>query len=449
MGCAVRHVRAFLDVGDSLFHQYICSVLREILVHHFIVVSLLESNFKKFTVHQFSTMLRCPAIEELLAACVICATLSSKRALPVYNTLHIIAGHGDPTISSVAARMLERASLCLDSMIKSWCSKGEVDDPFSEFFIRCKESALICSNWWHDRYFIVDSLVPFSFTDDFVQQIFFSGKALNFIRNFDDPRELDMPLDLPLEQFVGIAAVESSSLILGLLRKGGLLENALSDIHRFVLLQRGDFAQDFIETKRLGCARDFAERDVPGVFFEAVSFGYDAKPPLSAVFGPYELRIYQAVSGMLFRLKGTLCFLLKIRRNNAAIQVVWSEVHAFVQLLYDYFHIQVILRSFLALRKAMKMKDLTFDKLRSEHTKHTSTLARGCWVSKSGRECRDALFRCLDAIEGMRDAKISLKKIQSEFRQELVKLRRALLNHQASGRAIVPLLQKCFANVLD
>ena len=103
--------------------------------------------------------------------------------------------------------------------------------------------------------------------------------------------------------------------------------------------------------------------------------------------------------------------------------------------------------SYDAVKKVLEDQSLDFDQLLREHTKHASNLARGCWMSRSGKECRDCLFDILDLIETVTNEHISLAGLLQSFHESLFRFRTVLLNHQVSGRSLVGLLTKSFKHV--
>jgi hypothetical protein len=376
------------------------------------------------------------------------------RAASPYNVLHLISNHGDPIVREVAVGMRDKAMEGIEIMIKSWCSKGQVDDPFSEFFVRCKDSVVLYSNWWHDCYFIAAAIVPSNLTQSMMDLIMSAGKALNFIRKFDRPIELDIDKSLPLPDFLRLATAESNRHLLDLILKDGLFATAVADIHNLMLSQRGDFLTALFESEKQAIrpslqfvVREFTGRTIPALTFRDGCFVYDAKPPLSAVFGPYELQAYKSVSSILLRVRRSLQVLLSIEKSTIQMQIMVFESVNFVNLIHQFFHTQVIMKSYSTFNEVLSRPDITFDLLLSEHTKHTSNIARGCWMSKSGMECRDSLYEILAILESLANPKETLGEIKAKFHASLFKFHTMLLNHPVSGRSLVSALRKSFRHV--
>ena len=459
IGCMVRILNEFQELGDSMIQQYIACVVRDIVIRHMNFVSILESSLTSLTLTQLMTYLFSPLIDELRAATIICSTLKQMKAVSLYNVLHLMTSHGDSSVAQVALRMRDKAMECIDKMIRDWASKGEVNDPFSEFFVRCKSDVVIYSNWWHDCYFIATGIVPSTLDETVLQHLFSAGKALNFLRKFAEPVELDIDRSISLDAFVASAFVESNKLMLALVMKDGLFATALDDIHRFALLGRGDFATSFVDENETfkkmrftTLTRRFIGRTVPELTYKEDSGGafvYDAKPPLSAIIGPYEIQAYKAVSRVLLRMRRVLQFLLTVEKETLQKRIVCFELWNFANLVYNFFQTQVILKSYSTLKEVVADPDVDFDKLLREHARHTSNIARGCWMSGSGKECRDALYEVLDIIDTLKTPDVSLRELRENFQASLFKFRTVLLSHQVSGRALVNALTKCFRNVFQ
>jgi hypothetical protein len=281
-----------------------------------------------------------------------------------------------------------------------------------------------------------------------------AGKALNFVRKFDQPVELTIDRLLPLPEFLRIAAAESNRHILNLIMKDRLFTDAIADIHNFMLLRRGDFATEFLDQERQSrfqfVVTGFIDRPVPNITYregDKEGFFFDAKPPLSAILGPYELQAYKAVSVILLRVRRAIEFAKRIEKKEKPMQILWFHIISFLNLVYDFFHTQVILKSYSRLQEVVADPELTFDKLLQEHSTHTSNIARGCWASKSGQECRESLYEVLGVIEGAAGEPGSPAEVTQALHQALFKFRTMLLSHHVSGRALVGALTSRFRNV--
>jgi hypothetical protein len=453
IGCMVRSLQEYLTLTDSLIHQYIAVSVQQILIDHLNFVGYLECSMKQLTRHHMFSLLLSPVVCKLRATTLICNTLKQMRAASPYNVLHLLASHGDPVIADIACLLRDKAMECIERMVKSWASKGQVEDPFSEFFIRCKGSAVVYSNWWHDCYFVAQGIVPSAFTEETIELIMSAGKALNFMRKFAEPVELAIDNSLPLQEFLQIAARDANGHILNLIMKDGLLPSAIADIHDFMLLGRGDFAAVLLDSRPnmvpILLLR-FAKRVVPNLSFrggEKDGFVFDPKPPLSSVIGPYEVQAYKAVSALLVRVRRSMESLRRIEKPDRLTQLFVWELQSFVTLVYDFFHAQVIVKSYSALKEVLRDPNLTFDQLLAEHARHTSNIARGCWVSKSGQDCRLALMDLLAVVDVVGGGEPPAR-LREKFREMLFKFRTMLLGHHVSGRALVGAVTSRFRHIL-
>ena len=162
--------------------------------------------------------------------------------------------------------------------------------------------------------------------------------------------------------------------------KNALLQNALNDINNFILLQRGDFVKAFLDTdpsivKLMANAMmgEIANRDVENIKYDekempSGTFRYDAKSPLSSIFGPNELRAYKVVSSFLLRLKRTEYTLSNSKFNLRSAQLLAFEMQAFIRLVGDYFNFHIIKKSYESFNKSFSEKEISFDELLKSHT---------------------------------------------------------------------------------
>ena len=469
VGCMVKTVLGFLGFADSLIHQYTACAVRDIYINHLNYISSIESSFPYMTPTQMLTFLSSSQIDELRAAAIICSTIDSMGASSIYNVLHTISQHGDQNIANVALRMKEKTFEGIEKMIKSWVSKGEVDDPFFEFFIQVKGDVQIYSNWWHDKYFIAQAIVPVNLSQSLIKKIFSAGKSLNFVRMCDEPVQLEIDSSLSLEQYVEIAAKEANDHILGLIMNDDIFSISLQDINSFVLLQRGDFSIEFLEkdpdqVKLMlqGLINEFSNRKIENITYDSEiqptgGFKYNAKSPLSAIFGPNELRAYKVVSAILLRLKRSEHLLNSSIFLFRSAQILAFEVRAFISLVGDYLNVHIIYKSYENMKSIILNKDISFDELLYQHTAHVNFIARGCWATNSGQKCRMILFKMLDIIDIISLKLNNIKKskesekisqdVKNKFHSSLLEFHSALLTHKISGIELAPPIVRMFRNV--
>jgi hypothetical protein len=129
------------------------------------------------------------------------------------------------------------------------------------------------------------------------------------------------------------------------------------------------------------------------------------------------------------------------------MHILWFEITRFLNLVYDFFQTQVILKSYSRLQEVITDPELTFNKLLQEHSTQASNIARGCWASKSDQECRESLYEVLEVIEGVAGKPMPPAEGRQNLHQALFKFRTVLLGHPVSGRALVDALTSRFRNV--
>jgi hypothetical protein len=460
IGCVVRLLRAFVESREGIGHQYVGEFVSEVLRKHSMVVAAFESGFDRASVHQMSGFLLSAHFAQLRAIAIVCQTIGSAKGGVLYNKLDLISQHGDPDIASAATQMKYRCFEFISQLIRDWVSKGDVDDPFLEFFVRGNPSVILCSKWWPERYSIVAEEVPAVLTGEESSMIFSAGKALNFLRQWDRPVILEIDRGLGLSDFIGRASNEARSRLLGLLNRDNMLMKSLKDIHDFVLLQRGDFAlavmgfeRDSIPRRLEQIIRQFSNHSIQEIDCEVSNtdwqFAYRALPPISAVLGQSELTAYKLVSGLLVRFKKTEFNLIRVRsqtKGRTALLLIW-EMHSVVRLLQDFLNIYVIKRSY---RKVMTIcqNSETFDDILQAHGSHVVAITRGCWLTESGRDCRKCLYQLLQGIDNSVFTDEYIQEARTLFHGHVKQFYDVILHHQGTGRALGSQLSRGFGYLL-
>ena len=72
------------------------------------------------------------------------------------NAVHGYNNHGDLTLKAYTTRLITDIAKPFMKMVEEWIEKGELVDPFGEFFVKLGEG----SNLWLDGYSFVKEMVP-------------------------------------------------------------------------------------------------------------------------------------------------------------------------------------------------------------------------------------------------------------------------------------------------
>jgi hypothetical protein len=461
VGSMVRSLRHFIDSREGLAHQYVAGFVSALLDSHSLVVAALDGALQTMSARQMSCFLTSAHFVEMKAVTIVCHTVGKAKGGVLYNQLELASKHGDPVIQKVAATMKGKCFEFIASLIRDWVTKGEVDDPFAEFFVRGDPAVILCSKWWNERYSIVREELPANLSEEQSSLIFSGGKALNFLRQWDLPIVLDIDPRLSLDDFVTRASAESRSRLLDLMNRDNLLMKSVKDIHNFVLLQRGDFATAFMELeedsipKRMErIIQKFAGHLVQEVDFEVSStdcqFAYRAIPPISAILGQTELSAYKLVSGLLLKLNRVEFNLTRARKHSADRPwlILLNEVLEIVKLIRDFLNLHVVRRSYQKfLNVCEKAQD--FDTILKAHNEHIVTITRGCWMTESGRECRRALYQLLLRIETSARSEHNIAQNRAIVHEHFRVFFEVIQNHQVTRRELGRPLVRTFGYILN
>ncbi|OHT16297.1 Spc97 [Tritrichomonas foetus] len=454
IGCIVKSLNNFLDSDqeNGISHQNTSVVIRDMLHRHFLFVASIQQKFSTLTAQQLYSLLLSPEIELLKAATIICSNLTHKKGCDLYNTLNTLSLHGDKNISTVATQMKEKCFEHIDSLIRTWASHGRVSDPYSEFFIKCDESIRQCSKWWQEKFtFIPEEKIPQSLNKDLLQKIFNSGKILNFLRNWAEPVNLTIDDSLPLDQFIEISTRETNDLFMNLMYKENKLMQVINDIHDYVLLQRGDFANSLLEidhsniTRRLtNLIEIFSNHVIREIDFKIKNndwqLVYQAFDPLSAIFGKVELDIYKTASQVLLKIKRAEYALVHADKSTRQLSVVFYEMLHFVQIIENFINIHIIKTSYKGFLEVLE-NPKSFDDILEAHKKHTKNIAIGCWLTKTGSSSRNALYRILENLELAVTSPAALPANYRLFKELVQKFYDTIYNQRPIGKELArPLL---------
>ena len=461
IGQMVKYLNEFQNSINSLIFQKAFIAVQDILEEHLSNVMAITDSLSTMTITEFTLFLRSETIENLRAATIICNTIYRLKGGVLYNKLSSLTGHGDCSIHRVAQRMTKLAFEMIEEMIREWITSGDIIDTFEEFFIQSNGTYLSCSKWWQEKYSLVKEEIPNTLTQQQVIDIFETGKIINFFRIWNHAVKLDVDKQLPLNEYIAESAEKANTIIVKLLMDNNL-NTVIHDIYDYVLLERGDFAYRFLaldddaKNIQLGSiAQEIAKHPIHGFDLKISnskwSFSYQIDPPLSVILTEDMMAAYYAVSSILLSLKRTEFKITRCRMMNKDshdfCSVIFQMIH-FINLVLDYFHQQIIKRSFQTLNERIAKAE-KIDEIIEAFRIHKNEIVRGCWCSKSGREPQLALKSTLSAIEAVVDSDEPLSDCLDDFNHCLVDFREATRNHKAGGCELARSLTRLFSNILS
>ncbi|KAJ1547272.1 Gamma-tubulin complex component 3 [Nowakowskiella sp. JEL0078] len=203
------------------------------------------------------------------------------------SKIHSYMSHGDPVVQKFVADLLAEVSKPFYAMLRRWIYEGELEDPYSEFFVAVvagdgkssTESAtgLVFGdiesrgeeNLWKNKYVLRNDMVPTFVLKSMAKKIFLIGKSLNFIRY--SCSEADFILELSrsvngetvleygdnrlLEKSVDTLYSSTCKKLLDLLFDRFHLKEHLMALRRYLLLQQGDFVQCLMDVVGPGLSK--------------------------------------------------------------------------------------------------------------------------------------------------------------------------------------------------
>jgi len=280
--------------GQSLVHQALCEALREQLQEYYRVLALLMAETKAgespsvneeekqtpLTLRRLWGWLRVP-LERLRWLASLCEACAPLRGGALSSMVYGFSQRGDgPAAREACSTILRRVAGPLMSMIRTWMTEGEIQDPYEEFFV-CANSSVPLESLWTDMYSLDIEMVPCFIPLDLARKILLTGKSVNFIRlcclgqewspseghsggqlgiaQPDDPQAAE---DVPLERFsfqggggpladltakVQNAALRTNKHLVALMmRQYALMEHG-GALRRFLLLGQGDFVESLMD----------------------------------------------------------------------------------------------------------------------------------------------------------------------------------------------------------
>ena len=203
----------------------------------------------------------------------IVASCEHAHGGALVSTIHTYTLTGHPFIRRYTAAMLDHVSRPFFHTLSRWLYYGELDDPFSEFFVRratapaerphvvddlvvTSEQGVDAADVWHHRFVLSRDMLPTFLSEHFARKIFSTGKSLHFLRECclegsapsRHRRELRYSDMAGLEHAIDAEfALASGQLCTRMLRAFRLFDH-LRALKSYLLLAQGDFADALLQT---------------------------------------------------------------------------------------------------------------------------------------------------------------------------------------------------------
>ncbi|XP_066140497.1 gamma-tubulin complex component 3 homolog isoform X1 [Euwallacea fornicatus] len=303
-----------------------------------------------------------------------------KKGGALITAVHGFLQHGSKTAQEVAEKVLRAVCKPLYIMLSRWLLDGEINDPYSEFFIETKH-VVTAERLWHDKYIVRKSVVPSFINMEQAKRILATGKSINFLRqickdggqlpgrealqklfNSTSTEALFTP-EQSIEFHSSLEGVykETSLRVLDLLKNKFNLYEHLQSLRRYLLLGQGDFIRHLLELltpelnksagaiyghtlsgilesairvtnaqyededtlKRL--TTTFMSHSIGDVGWDVFSLVYIVDGPIGTIFQP-TMPTYQSLFGALWKAKRTEYVLANMRRQQLSMSKLFRRI---------------------------------------------------------------------------------------------------------------------------
>ncbi|XP_021924239.1 gamma-tubulin complex component 3 homolog isoform X2 [Zootermopsis nevadensis] len=271
---------------QGLIGQSLSAAFREELTEYYRFVAILQSQIKlqmdtsvdsplseeqplyhresltlfRLTVWAFEPQRRMKCLVAVADAC------KDKKGGEMASCVHGFLQHGDPVIRETAKNLLGAVCKPLYVMLSRWILDGELEDPYSEFFIAA-DLEVKGDLLWHEKYRVLESMVPSFIPLAQAKKILATGKSINFLREICQDHtpvkgreELKHALacanveslfmadrDSDLQSMIDTAYLETSRRVLDVLIGQYKFLDHLQALRRYLLLGQGDFIRHLME----------------------------------------------------------------------------------------------------------------------------------------------------------------------------------------------------------
>ncbi|KDN53149.1 hypothetical protein K437DRAFT_231212 [Tilletiaria anomala UBC 951] len=149
---------------------------------------------KRVAVWTHDVLLRMRLLSTIIEQC------QGAKGGALASLIHTYTFNGDPLIKSMTADLLEEVSRPFFDTLSNWIFKGELQDPFNEFFVQSNREFAGARNsetlsmvheslrdddaasFWQHQFIFRADMLPSFLSPEFGRKIFSTGKSLNFIR---------------------------------------------------------------------------------------------------------------------------------------------------------------------------------------------------------------------------------------------------------------------------
>jgi gamma-tubulin complex component 3 len=193
-------------------------------------------------------------LERMKWLALISEATETLRGTEMVSAIYSYCAIGHCSIKTMIFRILDKVSTCLMNMIELWITQGEINDPYHEFFTTENEN-IEEQDLWSKKFSLVSGQIPYFFNQNTVQEIFLTGKTINFLKlcckqEWNCYIKNSRPSIYDLQSFdtwAHQASTRANTELLEVLFKKYKLSVHLFNIKKSLLLGQGDFHHSLME----------------------------------------------------------------------------------------------------------------------------------------------------------------------------------------------------------
>ncbi|KAI8909600.1 Spc98 family-domain-containing protein [Gorgonomyces haynaldii] len=438
-----------LDTDVDLSQQSLLATIRDEQKEYYKLVAIMETHTQldpeqRLTLKRLYVWTSKP-LQKLRIHNILLEACEQAKGGEIISIVHSYSLHGDPFIKEYVESLLSRVSLPFYSMMQRWIYKGELDDPFGEFFVSTNPQ--MNENIWKTKFGLEDDNVPPFISRQTAKKIFLIGKTLDFIKGCGEPHELEQQqltygqdLDFIVNQVYKKMSGRLSEM---LLRKYELIEH-LQVLKDYFLLGNANFVQQLMETldRTLSkpattiyrhhltgalesCLRQSSDTQIKHLdvrLLEASAgdlgwdvFALDYHPPfpVNTILNPQAMHCYLKLFSFLWRMKRTEHVLqntwkrqmsMHLELRNAGcdqllhqMQLLNASMSHFMTQLQHFILLDGVEASWVEFND--KMHNLDLDLLIAEHNKYLNRITiKSMLVSEGKINLTSKLLKIFDLV---------------------------------------------------
>ncbi|EAY00433.1 hypothetical protein TVAG_084700 [Trichomonas vaginalis G3] len=458
IGSMVKMIRDYIERRRCLTQIKISAVLKSLLVDYLLYISSIEQMYSDLTISQFLFLLNNRQIDIIKSAAIIINTIKLESGGILVNRLMEIEKHGDELIKIVANKFRNAAFEVIEKMSIDWSTKGRVDDPFGEFFVKTRAKATTPGEWWSDLYYLSELEVPKSMLKSSVGNVFSSGLCLNFVRQWEENIELDIEAE-NFDALVKKASEISNSHMMTLFIDHEKIISRLNDAVDFVLFRRGDFATVLLENsanaeKRLPLIlHDYIGRKCPDLKYlefggEGSRLRYEPQGISCVLFTSNFNDVYEAASALLLRVRRAQFAISRVGRYEKGFSqgVLLFEMLALCNTISMYFNLSIVSKTAIVMDKIKKAKE--FAEIVKAFEKNSTDIIESCWISAANRSLRDKLYMLMTTVEEATILPRDVEKNRNSFYSSLKEFCKLLATKDGNAKILYRQIYQVFPTIL-